>query len=172
LPTQVQCADGRWVNTGVPPRVKREFEALWGWLEELGLIPEFPEAVFIEMGMQRERLDLSGLTDDDEVQAIYGAGREAMNLIASRLSAYEFFLGAHRRGMPVGVINSPDELFEDPHFIARGVPTRVEHEDLAKSFVYPGGPYRFSRTPWRIQGRPPHLGEHNAIVLGKTRSSD
>jgi crotonobetainyl-CoA:carnitine CoA-transferase CaiB-like acyl-CoA transferase len=35
--TQVRCADGRYANTGVPPRTPKEFGAMLGWLRELGL---------------------------------------------------------------------------------------------------------------------------------------
>ncbi|MDH4146177.1 MAG: CoA transferase, partial [Acidimicrobiia bacterium] len=42
-PTQVRCADGRFANTGVPPRKPGEFKLLAEWLHELGLADEFPE---------------------------------------------------------------------------------------------------------------------------------
>jgi crotonobetainyl-CoA:carnitine CoA-transferase CaiB-like acyl-CoA transferase len=40
----------------------------------------------------------------------------------------------------------------------------VEHDDLGRSFTYPGAPYLFHGSPWRIARRAPHLGEHNAEV--------
>ena len=57
-------------------------------------------------------------------------------------------------------------MIEDPHFRERGFPVEVRHEELGRSFVYPGAPYRFERTPWRIQRRAPLLGEHNEAILG------
>ena len=48
--TQQLCADGRYVNTGVPLRRPHEFAALDKWLKDLGLDAELPEAVFLEMG--------------------------------------------------------------------------------------------------------------------------
>jgi len=165
MPTQVQCSDGFWVNTGVPPRVRSEFIAVHDWLRELGLLGEFSDRILLELGMDRERLDLSKLGEDVEIQAIFGAGREAMTLIASRLPSYEYFMGAHKRGMPVAIIYSPEEVFEDPHFKARGFPTPVEHPELGKSIPYPGAPIRFEGSPWRIRGRAPQLGEHNELVF-------
>ena len=41
--TQMRCADGRYVNTGVPPRFPREFDRLNRWLEKLELIDNFPK---------------------------------------------------------------------------------------------------------------------------------
>ena len=32
---------------------------------------------------------------------------------------------------------------------------------------YPGAPYRFEKTPWRIARRAPRLGEHEQEVLGE-----
>ena len=67
--------------------------------------------------------------------------------------------------LPVGVIYAPEEVLEDGHFRARGFPTEVEHEDIGRSVTYPGAPYRFSGTPWRISNRAPHVGEHNECVF-------
>ena len=165
MPSQIRCGDGRYVNTGIPPRRPEEFRAVHDWLRELGLEDEFPEAVFLEMGAQRERIDLAKIGSDDETTAIFGAGREAQNLIASRIPAYDFFVGSQRRGLPVGVIYSPEEALEDPHFIARGFPVEVEHPELGRSFTYPGAPWVFGASPWRIQRRAPLLGEHNDEVF-------
>jgi len=164
--SQVECADGRYVNTGVPPMRGAEFGALLRWVEDLGLREEFPEAIFLEMGQKIERVDFSKLAEDEELQAIFGAGREAVNLIASKLSAHEFFLGAQRCGMAVGVVYSPEEVMDDPHFAERGFAVEVEHEDHGQSFRYPGAPWIFHGTPWQISRRAPHLGEHNERVFG------
>ncbi len=165
--TQMRCADGRWVNTGVPPRFPVEFGRLLAWLERLGLKEEFPEAVFLEMGANWEGpFDLSLIGSDETITAIFSSGREGLQLIASRISAYEFFIGCQDAGLAVGVIYSPEEVFEDPHFVARGYPTEVRHDDLDRSFRYPGAPYRFTRTPWAISRRAPKLGEHTDEVFG------
>ena len=169
MPSQIRCADGRYVNTGVPPMKPREFELLYEWVAELDLQGEFPEHVFLELGMKRERIDLSKIREDEELQAIFGAGREAVNMIASKLSAYDYFIGAQQRGLPVGVIYSPEEVMEDPHFRERGFAVEVEHEDLGRTFIYPGAPYVFHGSPWRIRRRAPRLGEHDDEILGPLR---
>ena len=167
MPSQVRCADGRYVNTGVPPRQPKEYAGLLRWLRELGIADEFPEAVFLELGSKRDFIDLSKIGQDDEITAIFGAGREALNFAASRLSAYDFFVGCQRAGMPVGVIYAPEEAFEDPHFVARGFQTPVEHPELGRTIRYPGAPYRFEKTPWRIARRAPRLGEHQGEVFAE-----
>ena len=96
----------------------------------------------------------------------YGAGREALNFIASRLPAYDYFLGAQQRGLPCGLVYSPDEAFRDPHIVDRGFPTPVQHADPPRTVMYPGAPYRFSKSPWSISRTAPRLGEHNTELLG------
>ena len=167
MPSQIECADGRYVNTGIPPRRPEAFGAVHDWLESLGLIEDFLEAPLLEEGMRRERFDLSMIAQDEELQAIFGAGRAAMNFLASKLTAYEFFTGGQERGFQIGIIYSPEEVLEDPHFVARGFPVEVEHPELGRTVTYPGAPYQFERSPWRIRRRPPLLGEDNARVFGE-----
>ena len=163
--TQQRCADGRYANTGVPPRKPAEFAALNAWLGELGLADQLPEAVFLELGANWQGpFDLSKIGSDDEITAVFGAGREALKLIASTVSAQDFFLGCQRAGLAAGVVNAPEEAFEDEHFKARGFQVRVQHEDLQREITYPGAPYVFSRSPWAISRRAPKLGEHDAEI--------
>ena len=168
--TQMQCADGRYVNTGVPPRFPNEFAKLLAWLKELQLDTEFPESVFIEMGATWDGpFDLSLIGSDDTITAIFASGREALQLIASRVPAYDFFVGCQNAGLTSGVINSPEEVFEDAHFKARGLHVEVDHEDLNRTVTYPGAPFNLPKAPWRISRRAPHLGEHNAEIFSELR---
>ena len=165
--TQMLCKDGRWVNTGVPPRSPAEFGYILGWLRELSLEESFPDAIFLEIGAAMPKpitYDLIGV--DAEATAIFSAGREALALIAENVSAYDYFIGFQRRGIAVGVIYSPEEAFEDEHFKARGFQTEVTHEDLERTFRYPGAPYLLPASPWRISRRAPKLGEHDREILG------
>ena len=166
--TQQLCADGRYANTGVPPRFPKEFASLDAWMKELGLDAELPEAVFLEMGANWEGpFDLSKIAEDDTIAAIFGAGRDALKLIASRLPAQDFFIGCQRNGLAVGVVNSPEEAFEDEHFKARGFQVPFHHEDIDRTITYPGAPYALEKTPWKISRRAPTLGEHNAEVFAE-----
>ena len=166
-PSQVRCADGRWINGGLPGRRQRDFQAMLRWLEDLGLRDEFPQTAVLELGAQRERIELSRISEDPEVRAIFEASREAMNFIASKLSAYDFFEGAQRRNFQVGIIYAPEEVMDDPHFRERGFRVEVEHPELGRSFTYPGAPYLFHGSPWRIRRRAPQLGEHTDEVLAE-----
>lgn len=159
MPTQVQCADGRYVNTGILPRTPREFALMLDWLDELGFRDEFPLTVLLEMGAEREKLDLSQLDRDPMLAEILGAAREFGQFMCQRLGAYDVFTGWQRRGMAAGIVYSPDEAIADPHVVERGFPVEVEHPELGRSFTYPGVPYRFTATPCDAPARAPLLGE-------------
>jgi len=167
-PLQVQCADGGYVTTGVPPRHPSQFAALAKWITDLGLREELPEVVFLEMASDPSvELGAPEATAAVEATAVYSASRDAMNLIASRLPAIEFFVGAQQRDLPVGAVLAPEEAFENEHFVARGMQIPVEHPELGRTVLYPGAPFRLTRTPWRIVRRPPLLGEHTDEVLAE-----
>ena len=166
--TQQLCADGRYANTGVPPRFPHEFKKLHDWLAQLGLDSELPEAVFLQMGAEWEGpFELSKIGEDDAITAIFGAGREALQLIASRVSAQDFFTGCQQAGLSVGAVNSPEEAFEDEHFKARGFQAPFHHDDIDRTITYPGAPYAFEKSRWAISRRAPKLGEHDEEIFAE-----
>jgi crotonobetainyl-CoA:carnitine CoA-transferase CaiB-like acyl-CoA transferase len=163
-PTQLRCADGLYVNSGVIARRGPEFEATLRWLEELGLLDTFDMTVFLEMGAKRAFLTMADFANDPEAQLIAEAARAAQAHVAEHVSAYEFFISAQRHGLTAGIIYAPDEVLADPHFLAREWPQAVEHPEHGRTVTYPGQPYRFTGTPAGIRHRAPRLGEHQAIV--------
>ena len=167
MPTQVLCSDGRYVNTGVPARRPEQFRLLHEWLERMDLLDELPEAPLLLLGAERTEIDMGLLGDDPELRMIFAAGREATVLLASRLTAYEYFEQAQQRGFPVGAILAPEEVLEHPQFIERGFVVEVEHPELGASFRYPGAPYRMNGSPVAVRHRAPLLGEHTEAVLGE-----
>jgi benzylsuccinate CoA-transferase BbsE subunit len=166
MPSQIVCADGRYVNSGVPPRRGDDFRRMLAWLEDLGIKEEYDRWPFLEQGMEFPRLDLGRIASDPVIAEIFGAGRDCVNFIASKLGAYEFFSQAQERGFQVGIIYSPEEAMEDPHFKARGFPVQVEHPELGRTFTYPGAPYAMGAGRWEIRRRAPLLGEDTEAVLG------
>jgi len=67
--------------------------------------------------------------------------------------------------LPYATVRAPEELFDDEQLKARGYFVEVEHPELGRTFRYPGAPYQFSGTPWRVYRRPPLVGEHTAEIL-------
>lgn len=166
MPSQIRCADGRYVNTGIPPRNARQFRAIYDWMREVNLLELFELAPLLEELVEGEPIQLWQLAEDEGARARFAAGREAVNFLAENLPAYDFFVGGQQRGFQFAIIYSPEEALEDPHFAERGFQAEVEHPELGRTFRYPGAPYRFTRTPWRIERRAPRLGEDNDAVFG------
>ncbi len=164
MPTQLRCADGKFVNAGIIARKPAEFDIVLAWLDHHGLREEFPLTPFLEMGAAGIKITGQTLRDDPVVMEVVMAVRDAQEYVATRVPAYEFFTSAQRLGLAAGIVYAPEELFDDPHLQARGWPTLVEHPDLATSHLYAGAPYQFSATPWAISGRAPHLGEHQSLL--------
>jgi crotonobetainyl-CoA:carnitine CoA-transferase CaiB-like acyl-CoA transferase len=163
MPTQIRCADGRYINAGILVRRGPEFAQMLQWLESLGLRDEFEGSVFLEMGTAYEVIRSVDL-EDPVVQQIMATVRDAQQFAASRVNAYDFFVSAQQHGLAAGVIYSPDEVLADPHFLAREWPVRVHHDDIDRTFTYPGVPIRFTGTPMAVGSRAPHIGEHQFLA--------
>ena len=75
----------------------------------------------------------------------------------------EVFRGGQARGVPVGAVQSPQDLVHSPQLRARGFFAEVDHPQAGR-FEYPAAPYVFSETPWAATRPAPLLGEHNEEV--------
>ena len=167
MPSQSRSADGRYVNTGMPPRRPAAFRAMYDWLSDLGLLEDFDQAEVLQLAADGPPFSLGDIQHDELVAAKFAAGRGALTFIAAKLDAYEFFSQGQERGFQVGIIYAPEEMLEDQHFKARGFPVEVEHPELGRSLTYPGAPYKLPASPWSIRRRAPQLGEDTAEVLAE-----
>ena len=68
--------------------------------------------------------------------------------------------------LPYASVRKPEDLFDDEQLLARGYFHEVEHPELGRTFRYPGAPYLFTGSPWRVTRRPPLVGEHTGEILG------
>lgn len=101
--------------------------------------------------------------------------REATSLVQQWMqdrTVEEVFRGGQARGVPIGAINSPQDLANSPQLRFRGFFVEIDHTETGK-IEYPGAPYHFSETPWAVERPAPLLGQHNEEVycrlLGYTR---
>ncbi|MBI3953473.1 MAG: CoA transferase [Chloroflexi bacterium] len=72
---------------------------------------------------------------------------------------------AQSRRIMLVPISSPADLLASEQLAALEFFHQVAHAELGATLTYPGGPYHFSATPWRIRQRAPLIGEHNDEVF-------
>ena len=74
--------------------------------------------------------------------------------------------------LPYATVRQPEALFDDDQLAARGYFVEVQHPELNRVVSYPGAPYLFNGSPWRVYRRPPLTGEHTAEILREALGMD
>ena len=69
--------------------------------------------------------------------------------------------------VPVGPVNTAEDIFADPHVRARAMLVEVEQPGRNRPVVLAGPAIKLTHTPAAIYRRPPRLGEHTAEVLAE-----
>lgn len=150
--TLCPTSDGRFVNVFAVFTSLNAWRTLVNWMDSEGMAEDLTDEKYLDMAAMRTR---SG----PEVSHAY----DVLRRFIERHTAEEIYRGSQERRFPWGIVRSPDETLDDPHLWERGFFAEIEHPELGRSFVYPGRPYVFSKTPWRSH-RAPLLGEHNQNV--------
>ncbi len=81
-----------------------------------------------------------------------------------RHSAPDVMRMMQEKGVPAGVVQKNEDLFNDPQLKHRGSHDRLSHPELG-SVLHQRPAYRLSRTPCRLASTGPSLGEHNEYVF-------
>src|SRR5262245_53384684 len=87
-------------------------------------------------------------------------------LVEARSLKYEtkkFFEEFQSLRLAAAPINSPSAFLADEQTRHRNFVTEVEHPRLGRH-RFPGDPYKFSETPWRVARGAPLLGEHQRQI--------
>jgi len=69
-------------------------------------------------------------------------------------------------GIPCGPVNTIEQAANDPQIIARDMFIKVRHPEAGK-FRVVNTPFKFSRTPCKVEKASPDLGEHTKDVLSR-----
>jgi crotonobetainyl-CoA:carnitine CoA-transferase CaiB-like acyl-CoA transferase len=70
--------------------------------------------------------------------------------------------------VPVGPVNSVDEVYADPQVLARDMLQSIPHPGLSAGVVRLAGfPVKMSATPPSARRHPPRLGEHTPEILAE-----
>jgi crotonobetainyl-CoA:carnitine CoA-transferase CaiB-like acyl-CoA transferase len=82
----------------------------------------------------------------------------------------EWLAALELAGIPAGPVMHYDEVFTDPHILARDMVARTEHP-ITGTFHTLGVTVKLSDTPGSIRLPAPRLGEHTAELLGRRRDA-
>ena len=156
--TQFVSSDDKLVNGfDIPPRSLDRWNRLVAWMDEKGMAEGLKDDKYRELISQ-------GVRSGPEMDFL----RDRITEFIASQSADESYHGGQQIRLAWAVIRSPEENLDDEHFRDdRGFFPEVEHPELGKSFVYPGAPAIFSRTPWQMRRRAPLLGEDNDKVFSQ-----
>ncbi|AZS77361.1 CoA transferase [Achromobacter spanius] len=94
---------------------------------------------------------------------------ELVPLLAERMAtgARDHWLAALEAvGVPAGPINTLDQVYEDPHVLARQMKRELPHPAAGK-VPMAASPLKFSDSPVEYRRPPPMLGEHTVQVLAE-----
>ncbi|MFH1559919.1 MAG: CoA transferase [Chloroflexota bacterium] len=156
--SQFVSSDGKLVNGfDIPPRSLDRWTRLVEWMDEKGMAEGLKEESYRDLISR-------GVRQGPEMDYL----RERITEFIASQTADETYHGGQKIRLAWATIRSPEENLDDEHFRDdRGFFPSVEHPELQSSFVYPGAPAIFSRTPWRMRRRPPLLGEDNEKVYSE-----
>jgi benzylsuccinate CoA-transferase BbsE subunit len=150
-PALFRCADDRFVYFVLIVAEFRSWQALVRWMDSRGMAAQLTEPAFSEVGYRQEHFD--------EIQEVV----ECFFLVHG---SDEMYKEGQAAGLPIGVLNAPEDLFSDEHLMARGFFVGVEHEGVG-TVPYPGAAYRFTAFGEVPRTPAPKLGADTQAVLAE-----
>jgi crotonobetainyl-CoA:carnitine CoA-transferase CaiB-like acyl-CoA transferase len=152
VPTQpalFACADGRYVFLSLILADPKPWGALVQWLDSEGMATDLTDPAYDELAHRQEHFP--------HVQDVL----ECFFLIQD---ADTVFHEGQARGLPIGVLSAPEELYDDVHLQARGFFEAVGQPGYG-DVLHPASPFRMSAWGRAARGPAPRLGEADDEVL-------
>ena len=150
-PALFQCADGRFVYFTLITAEPKAWQNLLAWMAAADLAAHLTDPAFSDVAYR---------------QAHFSEIQEVVECFFLVHPADQMYKEGQAAGLPIGVLNAPEDLFEDEHLAAREFFVEVEHEGLGK-VRYPGAICRFSSFGEVARLRAPKLGEHTRAVMAE-----
>jgi crotonobetainyl-CoA:carnitine CoA-transferase CaiB-like acyl-CoA transferase len=151
-PALFATADNRYVYFALITSEQKPWQTLVSWMDSMGLAADLTEERYDDPAFR--------LADFAHIQQIV----EVFFLLQP---ASDIYHEGQRRGLPIGVLNAPEDLLEDEHLRERAFFVPVADDAPGGPHLYPGAPIRFSAFAAPPLTRAPRLGEHTADILGR-----
>ena len=149
-PALFASADGRHVYFNLITSEPKPWQATLDWLISRGVAADLIDDAYADPAYRLEHFS--------HIQEIV----EVFFLLQTAEEAYR---EGQERGLPIGVLNAPEDLPGDPHLQAREFFVPIADAD-GRPHLYAGSPFRFSSLAAAQPRRAPLLGEHTAEILG------
>jgi len=94
--------------------------------------------------------------NEEELDAIVAAW-------TAQFDAHELFVMLQERGVQAGVVQTMEDLFNDPQLKHRGFWAPTDHPEVGRVHAE-GPPFLLSKTPFAVKKPAPCIGEHNELV--------
>ncbi|HWF20750.1 MAG TPA: CoA transferase [Acidimicrobiales bacterium] len=150
-----QCADGRWVEQWVPnPRFVMSSAAgeTLAHRRDVDSVRDDPDRI----GTAPENIVVLAHYFPEMVEAF------------ARFDSDDWVRVAEEAGVPLQPVRTPEEALADPALVAESAVVKVDHPDHGPLHQV-GILYGLSRTPGRVQGPVPRVGEHTAQIRAEAR---
>ena len=158
-PWQYPCKDGEYVLMmgGGIPREKKIFDVLLEWMDEYKAAGDLHDPSYVEVLY----------TDPTMNVEIRNHVSETIGRFIQLLPAEDVYRRAQDLHLPWGLVRSPEENLDDPHWKEREFWWEGEVSGYQSTVLYPGAPYKFEKSPVYLRRRPPLLGEHNYQIYAE-----
>jgi crotonobetainyl-CoA:carnitine CoA-transferase CaiB-like acyl-CoA transferase len=150
-PALFRCGDDRFVYFVLIVAEPKAWQALVQWMDAKGLAAQLTEPEFSAVAYR---------------QAHFGDIQEVVECFFLIHGSDQMYKEGQAAGLPIGVLNAPEDLFDDEHLKARGFFVDVEHEGVG-TFAYPGAACRYSAFGEVARTAAPTLGADTDQVLAE-----
>lgn len=151
-PGLFQCADGLYVYYTLILADSRSWDILVSWMDDMGMAAMLTEPEYKDVAHRQENFPLI----QDLIECFF--------LVQEGHDAYR---EGQRRGLPIGILNTPEDLLDDEHLKARDFFLPLDMGEKHGEILFPGDSYRFSAFGSVTRKRAPRLGEHTAEVMAE-----
>ncbi len=146
-PALFQCSDGRYVYFVLILAENKAWSSFVNWMDSKGLAADLIDDAFNSLEHRQKHMShIHGITESffliHDAETMYREGQE--------------------RGLPIGVLNAPEDLLEYKHLQVRGFFDTVDHEGIGP-VQYPGAPFRFSAFSGVARRPAPALGSAGPV---------
>ncbi len=150
-PALFATADDRYIYFALITSEQKPWQSLTEWMKSKRLAADLTDPAY---------------DDPDYRLANFAHIQQIVEVFFLLQPASDIYHEGQQRGLPIGVLNAPEDLPHDEHLLARSFFVPVDDDAAGGPHLYPGAPIRFSAFATPAVARAPRLGEHTADVLG------